>query len=140
MFNNAFDIEYKSYHNVVLTVSNDRIVGKLNKFITTKNFNNSCYQKNCGFPEKREYCLSKIEFIKIQDKYFLSFSCIADDSEKYFYNMTDKDIEKIKEKFIYQARDELKWAAIIIMAILFVSFVQTFIISKARKKGMDILN
>lgn len=134
-----FDIEYKSYHNVILTVSNYRIVGKLNKFVTTKLFSDVCYQKNCGFPEKGEYYLSEIKFIKIQDKYFLLFSCVADDSEKCFYNTIDKDIEQIKEKFIYQAKNELKWS-IIIIAILFASFVQTFIISKARKKGMDILN
>ncbi|WP_440207669.1 hypothetical protein [Actinobacillus pleuropneumoniae] len=140
LFKNEFNIEYKSYYNVSMTISDAKIVGRLNKFITTKKFNESCYIKTCGFPKEGEFYLSKITFIKIYNKYFLLSSCVFNKNNKCFYNMTNNDIEKEKQKIIYHAKDEIKWALITIIGIISVSFLQTFILSEAKKRGINLIS
>lgn len=58
-------LETKIYHNVNVTVEKEKISGKLNQYIQTKNMNDRCYVEYCGFPHAGNFQLSSIEFIHV---------------------------------------------------------------------------
>ena len=68
--------------------------------------------------------------------YFLFYSCINSKKEECFYNMEENDIEQIKQRAVYQAKDEVKWGFFTIIGTIIVSFVQTFLLSRARKRDI----
>ncbi len=134
LFYNDFKIEYKSFYNINLHVSDSHITGRLNNVWTTRHFNKNCHIKYCGLPNEGKFDFSEVKFIKIYNDYFLLYSCVKDEKEECFYNITENDIERIKQDAVYHAKDELKWAIIIVVVMIPISFIHTWLLIKTGAK------
>ena len=102
-------LETKIYHNVNVTVEKEKISGKLNQYIQTKNMNDRCYVEYCGFPQAGNFQLSSIEFIQVERHSFLNKSCLDAEEKHCFRNISEAYIEQAKE----QARQTRKRSGIL---------------------------
>ena len=102
-------LETKIYHNVNVTVEKEKISGKLNQYIQTKNMNDRCYVEYCGFPHAGNFQLSSIEFIHVDRYTFLNKSCLDAEEKHCFRNISEAYIEQAKE----QARQTRKRGGIL---------------------------
>ena len=87
-------LETKIYHNVNVTVEKEKISGKLNQYIQTKNMNDRCYVEYCGFPHAGNFQLSSIEFIHVDRHTFLNKSCLDAEEKHCFRNISEAYIEQ----------------------------------------------
>ena len=92
-------LETKIYHNVNVTVEKEKISGKLNQYIQTKNMNDRCYVEYCGFPQAGNFQLSSIEFIHVDRGHvdrvtFLNKSCLDAEEKHCFRNISEAYIEQ----------------------------------------------
>lgn len=127
-------MEYKVYNNISVKVSDKEINGNLNQYISTKNISNVCYTLMCGFPYEGEFELAEIKFIKIENKSFLLSSCI--NQQTCFYNITDKFINQIKNNLKEKAKNEFKWAILIIPITIIACFIESIPRRIRKKQGL----
>lgn len=124
LLKNEVDIKYKSYSNVIVEIDRSKIKGRLNKYLTTKHFNDNCYLPNCGLPKTGNYSLKEIKFISINEKWFLLQTCIEEKSV-CFKNLPDSFMDEYKEKLLSEVKNDIVTGFLMIFWIVLVGLYKT---------------
>ena len=142
IYKNNYPIEILVYKNIKVEINNNYVKGDLSDGHNISSLNNDCYILNCGFPSTGSFSLSKITFVKIEDRprfvlrtqYYLMESCI-NDNKQCFYNLPKDFVTQQKKELLYKAKDNIKWSIIIIIGILIGGFIDDI---TARKRLQQI--
>lgn len=122
IFSNKFEIKQQEYYDITVSVIGKKMNGRLGKHITINNLSNKCYDEHCGLPRDGNYAISKINFIIIEGKIFIYYFCLKENT-KCIYNITEKFIERQKDRYIRDAKFVIIGSLVAFFASLVISFL-----------------
>ncbi|MGC7561098.1 hypothetical protein [Pasteurella sp. PK-2025] len=127
VFFNDANIKYASYHHITVEIRQQRVYGKLNKYITVKQRNHHCYQAHCGLPAEGEYQLDELQFITLNGKDYIKKMCVK--NSVCYQNLFDEQVEyyltALRAQKIAQLW-ELIWILIVCNVLFYPLMLYTF--------------